>query len=205
MVCERCGTQNPEKAAFCRKCGSQLTAKTKAPANYVEKAPVNTQTKRPRKRRMTHTTRKTSAAYVIPQLLGDFILAGFAGFALVQGAELYDSYWYRSEGKSLQTLGYIFFFVAMLSALYHVMVSKTYVDFFEDRVSGSGMQGIQSKSFNLHFDQISGISTSKGFLNFEAAGGTFLVINTLAGNYKIITTEARANEIIEYYSTAANR
>lgn len=205
MICNKCGTQNPENASFCRKCGSRLTENPKTSANYVEKTPVNVPAQRPRKRRITHTTRKTSTGYAISQLLGDLVLIGIGGFALVRGADLIGSYWYRDEGRALQMLGYFFLFDAVLSALYHGIVSRTYMDIFEDRIIGSGMQGIQSKSFNLRFDQIVGISSSKGFLNIESAGGTFLVINTVAGNYKVITTEARAREVLDFFSNTANR
>ena len=89
---------------------------------------------------------------------------------------------------------------AVLGIVYHAMVSRTYADLYPNRIVGSGMQGIQTKSFNLRFDQIVGISVSQGFLNLEANPGAFLIVNTSAGDYKVITTKARANEMVEYYN-----
>ena len=209
MVCKKCGTQNPGNAAFCRKCGAKLTTSQNVPANSVNtgsRAPTNVQRRGSRKRQLILTTRKTNLSYLIPNLVVDFLIdGGLAGFFYMRGAELYASYWYRSEGEALQKLSAMFFLLAVLSAVYHIMVSRTYANVFEDRITGSGMQGIQCKSFDLRLDQIADLSTSKGILNLETGACVYLVINTPAGNYKIITTEARANEIIEYYSNAVNR
>lgn len=208
MICKTCGAQNPENAAFCRKCGTKLVAPPKAPvhsASTGSRTPTNVQRRGSRRQRVL-TTKKTNLGYLIPNLVVDVLIdGGLAGFCYMRGAELYASYWYRNEGEALQKVAIMFFLLGLLSALYHVMIFRTFADVFTDRIAGTGMQGIQSKSFALRFDQISDISTSKGILNLETGACTFLVINTPAGNYKIITTEARANEIIEYYSNAVNR
>lgn len=52
MFCGRCGTQNPDNAAFCKKCGTKLNGQTKVPARTPAKTPVKTQ---------PQTQRKTSA------------------------------------------------------------------------------------------------------------------------------------------------
>ena len=130
--------------------------------------------------------------YLVPNLVTDILIYGVvAGIGFSRGAELYASFWYRSEGESLQRVAGLFLLIGMLSAIYHVMVSKTYVDFFEDRIVGAGMQGIQSKTFALRYEQILDISSSRGFLNLESGSGVFLVINTPAGSYKIITNKAK--------------
>lgn len=138
-------------------------------------------------------------------LVADILFGGgLACFLFVRGIELMESFWYRSDGQTLITIGFIVVFYEMLSAFYHVMVSRTYANVFENRLSGIGMQGIQSKSFHLRSEQIAGVSISKGFLNIESGDSVFLVINTAAGNYKIITSAARAKEILDYYSGSAN-
>lgn len=209
MVCKKCGTQNPGNAAFCRKCGTKLVTTQNVPVNSVNtgsRTPANVQRRGSRRRQLILSTRRTNLGYLIPNLVVDILIdGGLAGFFFVRGAELYSSYWYRSEGEALQKVATMFFLLGALSAIYHVMVSRTFADVFTDHIAGTGMQGIQCKSFALRFDQISGISTSKGILNIETGACSFLVINTSAGNYKIITTEARANEIMEYYSNAVNR
>lgn len=206
MFCEKCGTQNPEKAAFCKKCGAQLEIVQKT---SVKPVPNSTKTDSPQRRRtsgkqLIQTTKQTSRAYLIPNLVVDFLFFGIAGYFFARSSDLYASYWYRSEGETLQKVGILVFLLAFLSALYHVMVARTYADVFADRIAGSGMQGISCKSFNLRFDQVTGISASKGILNLESGSGVFLVINTSAGNYKVITTDARAKEIIKYYSRIEN-
>lgn len=200
MFCGKCGEQNPDNAAFCKGCGARLNENQKAPASTAARTPVNTQRTSTKKRKPVHTTRKTNISYLVGQMIGDGFFVAISVFFFIRAGELIDSYWYRSDGEKLQMAGFVFLMVGMLSMLYHAMVSRTYADVFENRISGSGMQGIQTKSFNLRFDQIAGISVSKGFLNLEAGGGAFLIINTSAGEYKVITTPAKANEIVEYYT-----
>lgn len=205
MFCGKCGAQNPDNATFCKGCGARLNEEQQTPVSTSARTSVNTQRTGTKKRKPVHTTRKTSISYWVGQMIGDGFFVTISVFFFIRAGELIDSYWYRSDGEKLQTAGFIFLMVGMLSMLYHAMVSRTYADVFENRISGSGMQGIQTKSFNLRFDQIAGISVSKGFLNLEAGGGAFLIINTSAGDYKIITTPARANEIVEYYSRATHQ
>ena len=200
MFCGKCGTQNPDNAAFCKGCGTRLEGSPKVPVNPETRKPVNTPRTGTKKRRPVLTTRKTYMAYWVSQVLGDSLFIGLAVFCFIRADELIDSFWYRSDGENVQTLGFFFAVVGILSLMYHAMVIRTYADLHENRITGSGMQGIQIKSFDLRFEQIAGISVSKGFLNLEAGGGAFLIVNTSAGEYKVITTPARANEIVEYYS-----
>ena len=199
MLCKKCGVENPDNAAFCKSCGARLIATQKVSANTTTRVPATAQRGGTKKRPIS-TTRKTSIGYLVGQMIGDGFFVGLSVFFFIRAGELIDSYWYRSDGEKLQTVGFIFLIIGMLSMIYHAMVSRTYADLYEDRISGSGMQGIQNKSFSLRFNQIVDISISKGFLNLEAGGGAFLIINTSAGDYKIITTPARADEIVEYYS-----
>lgn len=149
--------------------------------------------------RLLFTTRKTSLGYLIINLIGDFLVNSLLlSFCIIKGEELMSTYVYRSEGRALQNFGFFLIIYAGLSALYHSTVYRTSVDVFEDRIVGTGMQGIQSKSFDLRFDQLNGVSVSKGFLSIESGSGVFLVINTPAGNYKILTKEARAREIMDF-------
>lgn len=200
MFCDKCGTHNPENAAFCKKCGSKLPKNPKIPVRSVKAAERTAPPRSQGGRRQLFTTRKTSRAYLIINLIGDLVFNSlFASFCIMKGEELMSTYVYRSEGAALQKLSIFLIIYAGLSLLYHIMVFRTYADVFEDRIVGTGMQGIQSKSFDLRFDQLNGISTSKGFLSIESGSGVFLVINTPAGNYKILTTDARAKEIMEFF------
>lgn len=206
MFCGKCGAQNPDHAAYCKNCGTQLSERKRVPVNTASKNLADIQHESVKKKKPILTTRKTNKIYMITELLSDCIItAGLSSFILIRADELYASYWYRSEGEVLRRVGFILLFFGFLSMCYHVMVSRTYVDIFEDHISGSGMQGIQCKSFKLRFDKIADLSVSKGFLNLESCGGAFLVINTAAGAYKVITTDARAKEIMEYYSQVVNR
>lgn len=205
MFCNKCGTQNPDNAAFCKGCGARLSDNQKAPVSTAARTPVNAQRTGTKKRKPIFTTKKTYMTYWIGQVLGDSLFVGLGVFCFIRAGELIDSYWYRSDGEKMQALGFAFMLVWFLSTIYHMMVIRTYADVHENRITGSGMQGIQAKSFDLRFEQIAGISISKGFLNLEAGGGAFLIINTSAGEYKVITTQARANEIVEYYANYVRR
>ena len=201
MFCGRCGTQNPDNVAFCKACGNRFVENSRVRATPDARQTVNTQRTGVKKRRPVLTTRKTNTGYVVAQiLLGDGLFFCLALYFFARGNELMGSYWNRSDGEALLTGGYIFMLFAVLGIVYHAMVSRTYADLYPNRIVGSGMQGIQTKSFNLRFDQIVGISVSQGFLNLEANPGAFLIVNTSAGDYKIITTKARANEMVEYYN-----
>lgn len=205
MFCKKCGMQNPDAAVFCKSCGTRLGEKPQPSVTKSAKVPANVHQSGTRKRRPVLTTRKTCKSYLVGQLISDGLFIAVAVLAFVQADKLIRSYWYKSEGQTLQTCGFLLLFLALMSAVYHIMVSRTYADLCENRISGSGMQKIQTKSFDLKFDQIVGISVSKGFLNIEAGNGAFLIINTSAGAYKVVTTAARAKEIAEYYSNATHQ
>ena len=81
------------------------------------------------------------------------------------------------------------------------MVATTIAEVSNGTISGKGLQGISVKSFQLRFDQVSSITTSKGFLNIETGNGAYLIVNTTSGNYKVITSPKRANEIMELFNS----
>lgn len=216
MFCRKCGAENPDNATYCKVCGMQLKENPKPAANPAARAPASVQrdgARAPagvqrdgtRARRPILTTRKTSSPYLCVQMVIDSVFIALAVFFLIRGAELIDSFWYREEGEKLQMAGYAFFVAWFLAVSYHMMISRTYLDLFNGRISGMGMQGVQCKSFELRFDQIVGLSVSKGFLGLESGAGSFVIVNTIAGEYKIITTNARASEIMECYSNGMSR
>lgn len=145
------------------------------------------------------TTRKTNIGYLVGQLLGDAVLVALGVFSMNKAATLRD-YWRFSDAETMSTVAVICFIFAFLSFVYHIMVSSTYIDVQSDRITGKGMQKISLKSINLSMEKITDLSISKGFLNVESGSGVFLVINTTAGSYKVVTNEARAKEIVEYYN-----
>lgn len=55
MYCGKCGTQNPDNAAFCKKCGTQLNVQKKAPVNSNAKAPSKAQSQPQHKHLATKT------------------------------------------------------------------------------------------------------------------------------------------------------
>lgn len=202
MVCKNCGTRNPDNATFCRKCGTRLVTHPNTPPTDVPAGPmtpVNPQ--RRRKHRLIATTRKTSNIYLVPNLVTDVLVNIILAYALfVYGDKLSASFWpsYRQMGALLTGFGYIQLIEMIVSMCYHTVVSRAYLDIFEDHISGLGLQGIQCKQFNLRLDQITGIDATRGFLNIESGSGIFLLVHTRTGNYKIITTQEKANEILEH-------
>lgn len=201
MFCKKCGAENPNNAMFCKKCGFRFAEIQRVPAKMSAGVQMNAQQTNARKRKPAFTTQKTNAAYLGGQLISDIFFLGLSVFFFIRGNKLIDSYWHRSDGEAVLQLAGAIFLVGFLSLIYHIMVSRTYADCFDNRITGSGMQGIQTKSFSLRIDQIVGVSVSHGFLNLEAPGkAAFVIINTIAGTYKVITTNERANEIAEYYS-----
>lgn len=204
MFCGKCGVKNADDATVCTGCGARLHTNQKVPVNTENRILTHEQRGGAEQKHPISTTRKTSKKYLIGKLIEDACYVGISIFLFIRADKLIDSYWYRSDGENVLKAGFILLFIGALSLIYHAMVSTTYVDLFEDRIVGTGMQKIQIKSFSLRFDQICGISVSKGFLNVESGSGVFLVINTLAGDYKVITTAKYANEIAEYYSRVAD-
>lgn len=145
------------------------------------------------------TTQKTSSRYLISKLMFDaiFLIIGIYFFSLVDDLS---AQWRYDLIDTVKRAGWIFVILGLAFAVYHVMASQTYVDIYADRLEGKGMQKFTAQSISLRFDQVTDISLSKGFMNVEVSGLIgFLVISTVAGSYKIVTTTERAKEIIDFY------
>lgn len=82
MFCGKCGTQNPDTAAFCKKCGTRLNNQAKLTAKTTPRVPVKTesQSKRPvpqNKRRQNKNTKKIAVvAIAAVVLMLAFVLFG---------------------------------------------------------------------------------------------------------------------------------
>ena len=82
MFCGKCGTQNPDTAAFCKKCGTRLNSQAKPTAKTTPRVPVKTQSqsKRPvpqNKRRQNKNTKKIAVvAIAAVVLILAFVLFG---------------------------------------------------------------------------------------------------------------------------------
>lgn len=200
MFCGKCGTKNPDEAAVCTQCGAQLKPIQSTPASAAGSAPAKAQPVKEKKSSLILTTKKTNKVYCVANFLPDFAILAAAVYCHVRANELLSSYWHRSDGETLMRAAGVLIVLGVLSLVYHTMVGTTYAELFEDRITGSGMVKLQTKSFSLSFDQIQEISTSKGFLNMEAGSAMFLIISTPGRDYKVITTVARANEFIEHYN-----
>ncbi|MBQ2887946.1 MAG: hypothetical protein IJE29_03365 [Firmicutes bacterium] len=149
------------------------------------------------------TTKKTSILYLANQIPKDiaFVIIGIFCQSMVERLR-YN--WEFSAANNMGTAAELCFIVACLSFTYHVMVSQTVAEVYSDKIVGKGMQKLSVKSFDLRYDQITEISTSKGLLNVETGSCVFLVINTSGNEYKIITTPDRAKEIMEHYNDMHN-
>ena len=146
------------------------------------------------------TTKGTNGSYVTHQLITDLFYVIIGVFCAQKVEPLRDN-WQFSAANTVMTASIICFFLAFLSVIYHVMVATTIAEVSNGTISGKGLQGISVKSFQLRFDQVSSITTSKGFLNIETGNGAYLIVNTTSGNYKVITSPNRANEIMELFNS----
>ena len=145
------------------------------------------------------TTKGAGRRYLIPQLFSD-VLYVVLGVVCAQMVTPLKYQWQFKAANAMSTLSVLFFGVALVSILYHVMVSQTVVEMQERKITGKGLQGISNRGFSLEFDQIVSIATSKGFLNLETGKNVYLILNTISGNYKIIATPDCAKEFVEYYN-----
>ena len=146
----------------------------------------------------TLTTKGSGSSYLMSQLFSDLLFV-VAGIFCARSVGTLQSQWEFEAAKAMSTFSMICFAVAFLSILYHIMVFQSVAEIDEYEVKGKGMQGISAKSFSVHFDQISDISISKGFLNIETGKCVYLIINTATGNYKVITTPEKAKQFVEYF------
>lgn len=66
---------------------------------------------------------------------------------------------------------------------------STYVDIYEDRIVGKGIQNLNPQNFNVKMEQVSNISVQ----------GFWLHIHTNSGIYKVMTDKKTATAIFNYY------
>ena len=144
------------------------------------------------------TTKNTGVKYLASQLLSDAIFVIIGIFCQSKVEPLRRS-WEFSAANTMSTIAVICFIVAFLSVIYHIMVFTTVAEVSGGKITGKGLQKIALKEFNLRYDQITEMSTSKGMLNVETGACVFLVINTVGGEYKVITTPERAKEITDHF------
>ena len=149
------------------------------------------------------TTRKTGMLYLANQIPNDIAFLVIGIFCLSRVEPLRYN-WEFSAADTMNTIAILCFFLAFLSFTYHIMVYKTVADVYSDKIVGKGLQKLAVKSFDLRYDQITEITTSKGLLNIETGACVFVVINTTGSEYKIITTPDRAKEIMEHYNGMHN-
>ena len=84
MFCGKCGTQNPDNAAFCKKCGTQLNAQKKVSAPTTAQTPVRVrpqpQQRRPTQKRNCRQDKKIGmiavTVVVVIVLIAAFALFG---------------------------------------------------------------------------------------------------------------------------------
>ncbi|MBE6956841.1 MAG: hypothetical protein E7450_05270 [Ruminococcaceae bacterium] len=68
---------------------------------------------------------------------------------------------------------------------------QTYLEVYEDRFVGTGMQGMKALSFNIAFSGVHNVCVERKFwLHICASGGT----------YKVMTNEKTAAEVCEYFT-----
>lgn len=151
-------------------------------------------------RKPVFTTQKTNIGYLVSSLMSDIIFV-VIGIVCSQKAADLRAYWRFDEAESMGLLSTMCFIVALLSFVYHIMVSATCADIYSNGIIGKGLQGITLKNFKLRLENITNISSSKGFLNMESGSGVFLMIDTDHGSYKVITTADCAGKITNYWNS----
>lgn len=78
----------------------------------------------------------------------------------------------------------------IITATLRYINASSYVDIYQDRVIGKGIQNFSPLDFNLKFEQIDNVSVE----------GIWVYIHTNSGNYKVMTDKKTATEIFNYYN-----
>ncbi len=73
--------------------------------------------------------------------------------------------------------------------------AKTYIDIFEDRIEGKGLQGMSLMDFNIKMDRIVNISVEN----------MFIYIHTASGKYKIRTSKDTATKVFSYLNQVCGK
>ena len=68
--------------------------------------------------------------------------------------------------------------------------ASSYIDIYEDRVEGKGIQNFNVLQFSVRYSEINNITTE----------GIFIHIHTTSGTYKIISNKETATEVFTYYN-----
>jgi len=105
MICDKCGTQNPEGSSFCRKCGNALESPISYPISTIAKPQTN----------------KVSFKLLIDRL--PYVIAGglaliFSIMSFIHGTHLVsmsyvfgnsmaEDYYYQSLGKEVLAFGWL--------------------------------------------------------------------------------------------------
>lgn len=148
-----------------------------------------------------HTTKGTNKSYIAMNIVFDTLLYGYLGIWLInQARKLSGSFFLRSTASKLYVCAFVVLGFLFVLVIYHASVCATYLEIFEGRMAGSGLNGWQRQSFDLKMDQIVSLSSSTGFLGVQSSPGVFLIVSTSVGNYKVITTKERAAELVSYFA-----
>lgn len=145
------------------------------------------------------TTKNSNKVYLVSQIISDILYVALGIFCMQRVESLRD-HWQFKAAESMSTFATLLFIFAFISIIYHLMVASTIAEMRNNKITGKGLQAITLKSFDLRFDQISGISTSKGILNLETGKCVYLIVNTTSGNYKVIASPEQAEEMIAYFN-----
>ena len=87
-------------------------------------------------------------------------------------------------------LGLVLIGDGMVMTAIHCVNGLTYVDVYEDKFVGKGIQNLNLLDFNIKIEQISNISVQ----------GFWIHIHTNSGVYKIMTDKKTATEVFNYYN-----
>ena len=135
------------------------------------------------------TTKKTNMAYLIYGIIESLIFAGIGIYFLSLRDNLISA-WNYSAAETMQTCSTVFLILAAVNVMYKAMSSATFADVYNDKIVGKGIQKLAFKEFDLDYQQISDISVSHNYLS----------INTAAGTYKVVASQARSKEIFAFYN-----
>lgn len=134
------------------------------------------------------STRNTNTKYKNTGIICA-ILMSVLGLAIIGG------YCYLSEHSSDDSLiwvllfGLFLFADGIITTTFRNINASSYVDIYQDRFIGKGIQNLSPLNFNLRIEDIINVSTE----------GIWLHIHTNSGKYKVMTNESTAMRIFNYY------
>lgn len=105
-------------------------------------------------------------------------------------------YMYLSEHSSEDSLIFLLlvglFLIGdgIITATLRYINSTSFVDIYEDRITGKGIQNFSPMDFNIKHEQVNNITTE----------GIWIHIHTTSGIYKIMTDKETAAEVFSYYN-----